>query len=57
VLAAEKPGGPVAERYQGGAFCVIEEAENPSAPARATGRKKARRNAKREAKRGARKKR
>lgn len=47
VLASEKPGDPVAERYQGGAFCVIEEAENPSAPARrAGGKKKAKKKAK-----------
>jgi uronate dehydrogenase len=57
VLAAEKPGDPVAERYQGGTFCVIEEAENPSAPARPTGRKTASRKARTRARKGARKKR
>ena len=40
VLAAEKPGDPVAERHQGGAFCVVEEVANPSAPARPRGAKK-----------------
>jgi uronate dehydrogenase len=52
VLAAEKTGDPVAERYQGGAFCVIEEAENPSAPARvASGKKKAKKKKAKKAKR------
>ncbi|MGH8688546.1 MAG: NAD-dependent epimerase/dehydratase family protein [Burkholderiales bacterium] len=30
VLAREKPGDPVAERFQGGAFCVVEEVTNPA---------------------------
>jgi uronate dehydrogenase len=30
VLAREKPGDPVAERYQGGVFCVAEEVPNPA---------------------------
>jgi uronate dehydrogenase len=36
VLAKEKPGDPVAERYQGGVFCVVEEVPNPAASRRAT---------------------
>jgi uronate dehydrogenase len=32
VLAKEKPGDPVAERYQGGMFCVLEDVPNPAAP-------------------------
>ena len=30
VLAREKPGDPVAEKYQGGIFCVAEEVPNPA---------------------------
>jgi uronate dehydrogenase len=31
VLAREKPGGdPVAEKFQGGVFCVAEEVPNPA---------------------------
>ena len=30
VLAREKPGDPVAEQYQGGAFVVAEEIPNPA---------------------------
>jgi uronate dehydrogenase len=30
VLAREKPGDPVAERLQGGAFCVVEAVPNPA---------------------------
>jgi uronate dehydrogenase len=30
ILAREKPGDPVAERYQGGVFCVAEEIPNPA---------------------------
>ncbi len=30
VLAREKPGDPVAEKYQGGVFCVAEEIPNPA---------------------------
>jgi hypothetical protein len=31
----EKPGGdPIAERYQGGIFCAVEEVPNPAAPAK-----------------------
>ena len=30
VLAREKPGDPVAERYQGGVFCAVEEVPNPA---------------------------
>jgi len=30
VLAREKPGDPVAELLQGGAFCVVEEVPNPA---------------------------
>ncbi len=46
VLAREAPGDPVAERYQGGAFCVVEEVANPAPlpkrkPRRAARRKKA----------------
>ena len=32
VLAREKPGDPLAELYQGGAFVVAEEIPNPAAP-------------------------
>lgn len=32
VLAAEQPGDPIAERLQGGPFCVLEEVPNPAAP-------------------------
>jgi uronate dehydrogenase len=33
VLASEKPGGdPIAEMYQGGIFCAVEEVPNPAAP-------------------------
>jgi uronate dehydrogenase len=39
LLAKEKPGDPVAERYQGGAFCVEEEIPNP-APLPGRSRKK-----------------
>lgn len=47
VLAAEKPGDPVAERYQGGAFCVLEHVPDPSAPAKvARGKRKGNRKAK-----------
>lgn len=38
VLAREKPGDPVAERHQGGVFCVEEEIPNP-APLRRKRRK------------------
>jgi len=41
VLARERPGDPVAERYQGGAFTVEEEIPNP-APLPRKGRKKRR---------------
>jgi uronate dehydrogenase len=30
VMAREKPGDPVAEKYQGGIFCVAEEVPNPA---------------------------
>jgi len=44
VLANEKPGGdPIAEMYQGGIFCAVEEVPNPAAPAKkakAKGKKK-----------------
>jgi uronate dehydrogenase len=30
ILAREKPGDPIAERYQGGVFCVAEEVPNPA---------------------------
>jgi hypothetical protein len=30
VLAREKPGDPVAEKFQGGVFCVEEEIPNPA---------------------------
>jgi uronate dehydrogenase len=40
VLANEKPGGnPVAEMYQGGIFCAVEEVPNPAAPVK-RGKKK-----------------
>ncbi|MEX2199614.1 MAG: NAD(P)-dependent oxidoreductase [Burkholderiales bacterium] len=31
ILAREKPGDPIAERYQGGVFCVVEAVPNPAA--------------------------
>jgi uronate dehydrogenase len=34
VLKKEKPGNPIAERYQGGIFCAVEEVPNPAAPVR-----------------------
>ena len=40
VLAREKPGDPLAERYQGGAFVVAEEIPNPAAPVKASARRK-----------------
>jgi uronate dehydrogenase len=44
VLKNEKPGGdPIAEMYQGGIFCAVEEVPNPAAPmkkAKAKGKKK-----------------
>jgi uronate dehydrogenase len=30
ILAKEKPGDPIAEQYQGGAFCVAEQVPNPA---------------------------
>ena len=40
ILAKEKPGGdPVAEKFQGGVFCAVEEVPNP-APLPKKGRKK-----------------
>ena len=36
ILAREKPGDPVAERYQGGMFCVAEEVPNPAPLPRVT---------------------
>jgi hypothetical protein len=41
VLAREKPGDPVAERFQGGMFCVAEAIPNP-APIRKGSRKRRR---------------
>ena len=32
VLARDKPEDPVAAKYQGGAFCVLEDLPNPAAP-------------------------
>lgn len=43
VLAKEKPGDPVAEKYQGGVFCVVEDVPNPAASPRATAGTAARR--------------
>lgn len=43
VLAREKPGDPIAEKYQGGVFCVVEEVPNPAASPRATAGTAARR--------------
>jgi len=34
VLAREVPGDPLAEKYQGGIFCVAEEVPNPAPPPR-----------------------
>src|SRR6185436_4354668 len=37
VLKNEKPGGnPIAEMYQGGMFCAVEEVPNPAAPPKKT---------------------
>jgi uronate dehydrogenase len=35
ILSREIPGNPVAELYQGGIFCAVEEVPNPAAPAKA----------------------
>jgi uronate dehydrogenase len=43
ILAREKPGDPVAEQYQGGVFCAVEEVPNPApigASARSTSPKR-----------------
>jgi uronate dehydrogenase len=42
VLAREKPGGdPIAEKYQGGVFCAVEEVPNPAPlPRRPAARKR-----------------
>jgi len=41
VLAREKPGAdPIAEKYQGGTFCVLEDVPNPAAPKKAVKKKK-----------------
>jgi uronate dehydrogenase len=32
ILPREKPGDPIAEMYQGGVFCAVEEVPNPAAP-------------------------
>jgi uronate dehydrogenase len=41
VLAREKPGDPVAEKFQGGVFCAVEEVPNPAPlPTRRRKRKK-----------------
>jgi uronate dehydrogenase len=45
VLAREQPGDPVAEKYQGGTFTVVEEVRNPAAP-RSAGIAKKRRSSK-----------
>jgi len=43
VLAREKPGDPVAEKYQGGVFCVAEAVPNPAPlPRKRTNKKKTR---------------
>jgi uronate dehydrogenase len=34
LLKKEKPGDPIAELYQGGVFCAVEEVPNPAAPPR-----------------------
>ncbi|MBV8030459.1 MAG: NAD(P)-dependent oxidoreductase [Betaproteobacteria bacterium] len=39
VLKNEKPGNPIAELYQGGIFCAVEEVQNPAAPAKAAAKK------------------
>jgi uronate dehydrogenase len=42
VLRKEKPGGnPIAEMYQGGVFCAVEEVPNPAAPAKKAKKAKA----------------
>ncbi len=42
VLRNEKPGGnPIAEMYQGGVFCAVEEVPNPAAPAKKAKKAKA----------------
>lgn len=42
VLAREKPGDPVAEKYQGGVFCAVEEVPNPAPLPRVAGKRTAR---------------
>ena len=39
-LPAEAPDDPVAERFQGGPFCVLEEVPNPAAPKKPRPRKR-----------------
>ncbi|HZQ71891.1 MAG TPA: NAD(P)-dependent oxidoreductase [Burkholderiales bacterium] len=39
VLSREKPGNPIAETYQGGVFCAVEEVPNPAAPKKAPQRR------------------
>ena len=39
ILAKEKPGDPIAELYQGGMFCVLEEVPNPAAPPKKVAKK------------------
>ena len=46
VMAREKPGDPVAEKYQGGIFCVAEEVPNPAPLPRRKAKSKAKRRAK-----------
>jgi uronate dehydrogenase len=43
VLVRERPGDPVAERYQGGVFCVAEEIPNPAPLPRRANKRAARR--------------
>jgi uronate dehydrogenase len=46
IMAREKPGDPVAEKYQGGVFCVAEEVPNPAPLPRRAAKVKAKRRAK-----------
>jgi len=40
ILKKEKPGNPIAERYQGGIFCAVEDVPNPAAPRRKPAKRK-----------------
>ncbi|HET9733703.1 MAG TPA: hypothetical protein VFP62_00390, partial [Burkholderiales bacterium] len=45
ILVKEKPGDPVAEKFQGGVFCVAEKVPNPAPLPRARKKRPSRRKA------------